>query len=53
MDNAAYRTLDIKKLQDKVSHTISSEEALEDVIPMQWDDDVLSGVKKVLLTDKN
>ena len=52
VDNAAYRQLDMKKLQDRVSRNVSSEEALEDVIPIQWDDDVLNGNTKVLLIDK-
>jgi len=53
MEKNTYKPLDLKKLQNK-EHTItSSEEALKDVIPIDWDNDVVNGKKKVLLVDKN
>jgi len=53
MDEITYRTLDIKKLQEKKHTVVSSDEALMDVVPIEWDADVVSGKKRVLLTDKN
>lgn len=41
------KQLDISKLNIKKSTIISSEEALEDIIPINWSKDVLSGKKKV------
>jgi len=53
MDEIIYRPLDLNKLQNKKHTNISSEEALGDVVPIQWDDDVVSGKKKVLLVEKS
>ncbi|MCL2528633.1 MAG: hypothetical protein FWE42_09480 [Defluviitaleaceae bacterium] len=53
MDEIAYKPLDLKKLHGKKHVTVSSEEALKDVIPIEWDDDVVSGNKKVLLTNES
>ena len=52
MDKLIYRPLDMKKLQDKKHSLTTCEEALKDILPIQWEDDVLSGTKKVLLIDK-
>ena len=49
MDKVTYRPLDLKKIQDKKHTVVSSEEALNDVIPIEWDDDVVSGKKNILL----
>lgn len=41
---------DIKDLlYDRHSKVISSDEALKDVIPIEWSEDVLSGKKKVAI----
>jgi len=53
VDNVAYKALDINKLKTKKYTIVSSEDALKDVIPIQWDDDVADGKKKILLIDKN
>lgn len=49
MATTAYRSLDFSKLlfSDK---KISSKEALKDVIPMKWSDDVRNGVRKVTIS---
>jgi len=44
--------LDLSALKNRRIATISSEEALKDVIPIDWGEDVLSGKVKVLLIDK-
>jgi RimJ/RimL family protein N-acetyltransferase len=47
--NNKYNPLDMKILRSKESTTISSEEALKDIEPIDWSDEVLSGKKKVTL----
>jgi len=42
----------MKKLQNKKRSLTTCEEALKDILPIQWEDDVLSGTKKVLLIGK-
>ncbi len=45
--------LDVQALLSKTEYrVISSEEALSDIVPMKWDDDVVSGKKMVLLFGK-
>jgi len=53
MDNTAYKPLDVKILQGKKHIAISSEEALQDVVPIEWGEDVISGNAKVLLVENN
>lgn len=43
-----YKRLDMSKI--KFSGTLSMEEALKDVTPMEWDQEVLDGRKKVSIT---
>lgn len=43
------RGLDLSKLSGKKFKFISSEEALKDITPISWSEDVLSGKKKVLV----
>jgi hypothetical protein len=45
-----YKKLDMNKLNCRITEFISTEEALKDVIPIEWSDDVLSGKKKVTVT---
>lgn len=47
------RRLDFSKISNRIVGTLSSEEALKDITPMQWSEDVLSGKKKVLITKEN
>ena len=51
--NKKFRSLDISKLNTKKSTIISYEEALKDIIPINWSKDVLSGKKKVLINYGN
>lgn len=39
--------LDVEKLESRISRTFSTEESLQDVEPFCWDDDILSGEKRV------
>ena len=45
-----YRRLDLEKLQSRFTEPISTEEALRDVVPMEWPEEVMSGKKKVIIT---
>ena len=42
--------LDLEKLKGRITKAISLEEALKDVEPMEWPEEVLSGKKKVIIT---
>ncbi len=53
MNNKNLKSLDLNKLKDKKTTIISSENALKDVTPIDWDEDVLSGKKKVTLCKAN
>lgn len=49
-----YRRLDFSKISNRIVGNISSEEALKDITPVNWSDEVISGKKKVVITkDKN
>jgi len=50
-NNGKYNSLDLKILRSKKSSTISYEESLKDVEPIDWSDEVLSEKKKVTLVD--
>ena len=53
VEKLEYNKLDIKKLLETKPTVIGcSKEALKDVIPIQWSDDVLSGKVKVIISDK-
>lgn len=45
-----YNKLDISKLKTRKHRIISSTEALKDVTPMEWSNDVVSGKKIVKIT---
>jgi hypothetical protein len=38
-------------LKNKKTKIVSSEEALKDIIPVDWSEDVLSGKKKVIIKE--
>lgn len=42
--------LDLEKLKGRITKAISLEEALKDVEPMEWPEEVLYGKKKVIIT---
>lgn len=44
-----YRRLDFSKISKRITGTMSTEESLKDVIPIDWSDEVLSGNKKVMI----
>jgi hypothetical protein len=46
-----YKRLDMSKLNNRISKIVPMEEALKDVAPIEWSDDVLSGKKKVVVTN--
>ena len=52
MDRIEYKQLILRNHNDKAYTIVSSEEALTDVIPIKWDEDVVSGEKRILLMDK-
>lgn len=43
------RKLNINKLKDRKHINISSEEALEDIVPFNWSKDVLEGKKTITI----
>lgn len=45
-----YGYLDLPKLRTRISKTLSTEEALQDVTPINWSNDVVSGEKKVQIS---
>lgn len=47
-----YATLDLQSLMQKKGKIVSSEEALRDVKPIEWEKQVLQGRKKVVAKEK-
>lgn len=45
-----YATLDLQALSRKKGKIVSSQEALRDVKPVEWDKDVVQGKRKVIVT---
>lgn len=43
--------LNMEKIHKRIKKTISMEEALKDVVPMNWSDEVLSGQRQVVVTN--
>ena len=50
MEEIKLRKLDMNKIRNKKHSFISSSEALADITPFEWSDDVLSGKKKVIIS---
>lgn len=50
MSKQQYKKLDMSKLKFSEHSIISTEEALKDVAPIDWPDDVLNGDKKVVIS---
>jgi hypothetical protein len=46
-----YKRLDINKINSRITKIVPMEEALKDVAPIEWSDEVLSGEKKVIVTN--
>lgn len=53
MNNKKLKSLDLNKLKNKKVTIVSSERALKDVTPIDWNEDVSSGKKKVTLCKAN
>jgi len=49
MMNLKFKSLDLSKLNGKKATIVSSEKALEDITPINWSKDVLSGKKKIII----
>lgn len=45
-----YQRLDLEKLESRIKKVITTEEALKDVVPMEWPEEVMSGKQKVIIT---
>jgi hypothetical protein len=43
--------LDVNKLNSRIKKVIFTEEALKDVTPIEWSDDILSGKRKLEVTN--
>ena len=52
MEKPTYGSLDMDKIRSKKSILLSTKEALKDVIPIEWDADVLTSNKQVILVEK-
>ena len=42
-------TLDVEKLKSRIAGSKTSEEALRDLVPFEWPDDVVSGESKAVI----
>ncbi len=51
-NNQIYRRLDFSKISSRNTKVVSSEEALKDVKPIEWSEDVLNGKRKVTIKKK-
>lgn len=49
MDDNKKKRLDLEILKSKKSKIVSMEDALKDVEPIEWTEDVIEGKKKVLI----
>ena len=50
MSNQQYKKLNMSKLKFREHSIMSTEEALKDVTPIDWPEDVLNGDKKVIIS---
>ncbi|MFR8346869.1 hypothetical protein [Mediterraneibacter gnavus] len=48
-NNQTYRRIDFGKIRNRNTKIVSSEEALKDVKPIEWSEDVLNGKRKVTI----
>ena len=49
METKKLKSLDLNKLQSKNSVIISSKESLKDVTPINWNNKVLAGERKITI----
>ena len=52
MKNQDYQPLDLELLKSKNCKVITTKEALKDVTPIDWGDEVLNGETKVIITNR-
>ena len=45
-----YRKLNLEKIESRITKAMSTEEALKDVEPIEWSNEVMSGQQKVTIT---
>ena len=45
------KKLNIEKLNSRIDKIITSEEALSEIVPIEWTKDVLNGNKKIYVTE--
>lgn len=50
MAATANKKLDWSKIAKRTGKTMSIQEALKDVVPFDWDDDVLNGTAKIVVS---
>lgn len=46
----SYNRIDLSKIQNRITKTISTEQSLKNVTPMKWSNEVLSGKKKAIIS---
>jgi hypothetical protein len=51
--NVGYAPLNLNLISNKQSKIVSSDNALRDVTPIPWSNEVITGNKKVILTTKD
>jgi hypothetical protein len=51
MENKNFRSIDLNKLNNKKSVIVSSRIALKDVNTINWSEDVVSGKKKITVSN--
>ena len=51
MENKNFKPLDMNNLKSKKSIFVSSKESLNDVTPIVWSEEILTGKKKVNMTN--
>ena len=45
------KRLNVKKLISRIDKVVSSEEALSEIVPIDWPEDIINGNKKVCVTN--
>jgi len=53
VEKPTYKSLDWGRINDKKNVLVSTEEALKDAIPIEWDADALNRNKRVVLVEQN
>lgn len=48
-----YKKLDFNKINERIVGDVSSEKALQDITPITWSKEVLSGEKRVVITKES